>query len=100
MNIKSESEIKIEELDLEYDSYQQDSQIFCDNESDFTLKAEDIKVEELNEKISIKSELTESEKESVLDEGLVNNGVIKFENVMMIEEKSCGQHSKVCRFKC
>ncbi|KAL7632574.1 UNVERIFIED_CONTAM: hypothetical protein RMT77_017077 [Armadillidium vulgare] len=94
MNIKCESEIKIEELDLEYDSYQQDSQIFCDNESDFTLKAEDIKIEKLDENISIKSELTESEKESVLGEGLVNNGVIKSENVMMIEEKSCGQPSK------
>ncbi|KAL7637005.1 UNVERIFIED_CONTAM: hypothetical protein RMT77_012763 [Armadillidium vulgare] len=94
MNIKCESEIKIEELDLEYDSYQQDSQIFSDNESDFTLKTEDIEIEELDEKISIKSELTESEKESVLDEGLVNNGVIKSENAMMIEEKSCGQHSK------
>ncbi|KAL7632866.1 UNVERIFIED_CONTAM: hypothetical protein RMT77_016808 [Armadillidium vulgare] len=94
MNIKSESEIKIEELDLEYDSYQQDSQIFCENESDFSLKSEDIKIEELDLKVSIKSELTESEKESVLDEGLVNKGVIKSENVMMIEEKSCGQHSK------
>ncbi|KAL7643697.1 UNVERIFIED_CONTAM: hypothetical protein RMT77_005695 [Armadillidium vulgare] len=96
MNIKCESEIKIEELDLEYDSYQQDSQIFCDNESDFTLKTEDIKIEEIDENVSIKSELTELEKESVLDEGLVNKGVIKSENVMMIEEKSCGQHSKVC----
>ncbi|KAL7636935.1 UNVERIFIED_CONTAM: hypothetical protein RMT77_012693 [Armadillidium vulgare] len=94
MNIKSESEIKIEELDLEYDSYQQDSQIFSDNESDFTLKTEDIKIEELGENVSIKSELTESEKESVLDEGLVINSVINSENVMMIEEKSCGQHSK------
>ncbi|KAL7638003.1 UNVERIFIED_CONTAM: hypothetical protein RMT77_011616 [Armadillidium vulgare] len=94
MDIKSESEIKIEELDLEYDSYQQYSQIFSDNESDFTLKTEDIKIEELDENASIKSELTESEKESVLDEGLVNNGVIKSENVMMIEKKSCGQHSK------
>ena len=53
-------------------------------------------MEELDENISIKSELTESEKESVLGEGLVNTGVIKSENVMMIEEKSCGQHSKVC----
>ncbi|KAL7637013.1 UNVERIFIED_CONTAM: hypothetical protein RMT77_012771 [Armadillidium vulgare] len=95
MSIKCESEIKIEELDLEYDSYQQDSQIFSDNESDFTLKTEDIKMEEMDENISIKSELTESEKESVLDEGLVNNGVIKSENVMMIEEKSCGQYSKI-----
>ncbi|KAL7631675.1 UNVERIFIED_CONTAM: hypothetical protein RMT77_018023 [Armadillidium vulgare] len=77
MNIKSENEIKIEELDLEYDSYKQDSQIFSDNEN-----------------VSIKSELTESEKESVLDEGLGNIGVIKSENVMMIEEKSFGQHSK------
>ncbi|KAL7631328.1 UNVERIFIED_CONTAM: hypothetical protein RMT77_018370 [Armadillidium vulgare] len=94
MNIKSEGEIKIEELDLEYDTYQQDSQIFSDNESDFTLKAKDIKIEEIDENVSIKSELTESEKESVLDEGLVNNGVIKSENVMMIEKKSCGQHSK------
>ncbi|KAL7634840.1 UNVERIFIED_CONTAM: hypothetical protein RMT77_015217 [Armadillidium vulgare] len=94
MNNKSESEIKIEELDLEYDSFQQDFQIFCDNESDFTLKIEDIKTEELDLKVSIKSELTESEKESVLGEGLVNNGVIKSENVMMIEEKSCGEHSK------
>ncbi|KAL7631441.1 UNVERIFIED_CONTAM: hypothetical protein RMT77_018253 [Armadillidium vulgare] len=94
MNIKCENEIKIEELDLEYDSYQQDSQIFCDNESDFTLKTEDIEIEELYENISIKSELTELEKESVLDKGLVNTGVIKSENVMMIEEKSCGQHSK------
>ncbi|KAL7633717.1 UNVERIFIED_CONTAM: hypothetical protein RMT77_015671 [Armadillidium vulgare] len=95
MNIKCESEIKIEGLDLEYDSYQQDSQIFSDNESDFIFKAEDIKIEELDENVSTKSELTESEKESVLDEGLVNNnGVIKSENVMMIEEKSCGQHSK------
>ncbi|KAL7634950.1 UNVERIFIED_CONTAM: hypothetical protein RMT77_015331 [Armadillidium vulgare] len=94
MNIKCESEIKIEELDLEYDSYKQDSQIFCDNESDVTLKAEDIKIEKLDENVSIKSELTESEKEFVLDEGLVNNGVIKSENMMLIEEKSCGQHSK------
>ncbi|KAL7631563.1 UNVERIFIED_CONTAM: hypothetical protein RMT77_018134 [Armadillidium vulgare] len=94
MNIKSESEIKIEELDLEYDSYKQNSQIFSDIESDFTLKAEDIEIEELDENASIKSELTESEKESVLDEGLVNNGVIKSENVMMIEKKSFGQHSK------
>ncbi|KAL7634426.1 UNVERIFIED_CONTAM: hypothetical protein RMT77_014803 [Armadillidium vulgare] len=89
MNIKCESE----ELDLEYDSYQQDSQIFCDNESDFTLKIEDIKTEELDLKVSIKSELTESEKEFVLGEGLVNSGVIKSENVMMMEEKTCGQHS-------
>ncbi|KAL7634839.1 UNVERIFIED_CONTAM: hypothetical protein RMT77_015216 [Armadillidium vulgare] len=94
MNIKSESEIKIEELDLEYDSYQQDFQILSDNESDFTLKIEDIKTEELDLKVSIKSELTESEMESVLGEGLVNTGFIKSENVMMIEEKSCGQHSK------
>ncbi|KAL7634614.1 UNVERIFIED_CONTAM: hypothetical protein RMT77_014991 [Armadillidium vulgare] len=86
MNIKSECEIKIEELDLEYDSYQQDSQIFSDNESDITLKSEDIKIEEIDEKVSIKSELIESEKESVLNEGLVNNGVIKSVNVM-IEEK-------------
>ncbi|KAL7631145.1 UNVERIFIED_CONTAM: hypothetical protein RMT77_018553 [Armadillidium vulgare] len=95
MNIKSESEIKIEELDLEYDSYQQDFQIFSDNESDFTLKAEDIKIEEIVEKVSIKSELTESKMESMLGEGQVNTGVIKSENVMMIEEKSCGQHSKI-----
>ncbi|KAL7643698.1 UNVERIFIED_CONTAM: hypothetical protein RMT77_005696 [Armadillidium vulgare] len=94
MNIKCESEIKIEELDLEYDFHQQDSQIFCDNESDFTLKTEDIKIEEIDENVSIKSELIELEKESVLDEGLVNKDVIKSENVMMIEEKSCGQHSK------
>ncbi|KAL7638012.1 UNVERIFIED_CONTAM: hypothetical protein RMT77_011625 [Armadillidium vulgare] len=94
MNIKSKSEIKIEELDSEYDSNQQDFQIFSDNESDFTLKAEDIKIEEIVEKVSIKSELTESEMESVLGEGQVNTGVIKSENVMMIEEKSCGQHSK------
>ncbi|KAL7633716.1 UNVERIFIED_CONTAM: hypothetical protein RMT77_015670 [Armadillidium vulgare] len=89
MNIKCESEIKIEELDLEYDSYKQDSQIFSNNESDFTLKTEDIEIEELDKNISIKSE-----KESVLDEEQVNDGVIKSENVMMIEEKSCGQHSK------
>ncbi|KAL7642955.1 UNVERIFIED_CONTAM: hypothetical protein RMT77_006244 [Armadillidium vulgare] len=68
--------------------------ILSDNESDFTLKAEDIKIEEIDENVSIKSELTESEKESVLEEGLLKNGVIKSENVMMIEEKSCGQHSK------
>ena len=71
-------------------------QIFSDNESDFILKTEDIEIEELDENVSIKSELTESEKESVLGEGLVNTGVIKSENVMMIKEKSCGQHSKVC----
>ncbi|KAL7633608.1 UNVERIFIED_CONTAM: hypothetical protein RMT77_016141 [Armadillidium vulgare] len=94
MNIKCESEIKIEELDLEYDSCKQNSQIFSDNESDFTLKVEDIKIEEIDESVSIKSELTESEKESMLDEGLVNSGVIKSENLMMIEEKSCGQHSR------
>ncbi|KAL7631103.1 UNVERIFIED_CONTAM: hypothetical protein RMT77_018596 [Armadillidium vulgare] len=94
MNIKSETEIKIEELDLEYDSYKQNSQVFFENESDLTLKTEDIKIEDLDENVTIKSELTESEKESVLEEGLVNNGVIKSENVMMIEEKSFGQPSK------
>ncbi|KAL7634412.1 UNVERIFIED_CONTAM: hypothetical protein RMT77_014789 [Armadillidium vulgare] len=93
MSIKSENEIKGEELDFEYDSYQQDSQIFSDNEAHFALP-EGIKTEELDEKASIESELREW-RESVLDIELVNTNVIKYENVMMIEKKSCAQQLKI-----
>ncbi|KAL7634428.1 UNVERIFIED_CONTAM: hypothetical protein RMT77_014805 [Armadillidium vulgare] len=93
MSIKSEFDV--EELDLQYDSYQQGSQIFSDNEAHFALP-EGIKNEELDEKASIKSELREW-RESVLDIELVNTNVIKYENVMMIEKKSCIQHLKIFR---
>ncbi|KAL7634944.1 UNVERIFIED_CONTAM: hypothetical protein RMT77_015325 [Armadillidium vulgare] len=93
MDIKSENEIKLEELDLEYDSYQQDSQTFSDNESHFVL-VEDIKNEELGEKTSIKSELRECKKEPMLGEELVSTDVIKSENLTMMEEKTCAQHLK------
>ncbi|KAL7634468.1 UNVERIFIED_CONTAM: hypothetical protein RMT77_014845 [Armadillidium vulgare] len=91
MDIKSENEIKLEELDLEYDSYQQDSQTFSDNESHFVLM-EDIKNEELGEKTSIKSELRECKKEPMLGEELVNTDVIKSENLTVMEKKTCAQH--------
>ncbi|KAL7634429.1 UNVERIFIED_CONTAM: hypothetical protein RMT77_014806 [Armadillidium vulgare] len=90
MSIKSEFDV--EELDLQYDTYQQGSQIFSDNEAHFALP-EGIKNEELDEKASIESELREW-RESVLDIELVNT-VIKYENVMMIEKKSCAQHLKI-----
>ncbi|KAL7634493.1 UNVERIFIED_CONTAM: hypothetical protein RMT77_014870 [Armadillidium vulgare] len=91
MDIKSENEIKLEELDLEYDSYQQDSQTFSDNESHFVLM-EYIKNEELGEKTSIKSELRECKKEPMLGEELVNTDVIKSENLTVMEKKTCAQH--------
>ncbi|KAL7634413.1 UNVERIFIED_CONTAM: hypothetical protein RMT77_014790 [Armadillidium vulgare] len=90
MSIKSEFDV--EELDLQYDSYQQGSQIFSHNKAHFALP-EGIKNEELDEKASIESELREWRK-SVLDIELVNTNVIKYENVMMIEKKSCAQHLK------
>ncbi|KAL7634911.1 UNVERIFIED_CONTAM: hypothetical protein RMT77_015292 [Armadillidium vulgare] len=93
MDFKCKIEIKEEELDLEYDSYQQDSQIFPSNEASFAL-AEGIKNEELDEQTLIKSELRESEKEYIFDEELVNNDVIKSENQMMIEKKFCFQNLK------
>ncbi|KAL7632002.1 UNVERIFIED_CONTAM: hypothetical protein RMT77_017669 [Armadillidium vulgare] len=93
MDFKCKIEIKEEELDLEYDSYQQDSQIFPSNEANFTL-AEGIKNEELDEKTLIKSELRESHTEYIFDEELANNDVIKSENQMMVEKKFCFQNLK------
>ncbi|KAL7634501.1 UNVERIFIED_CONTAM: hypothetical protein RMT77_014878 [Armadillidium vulgare] len=98
MDFKCKTEVKVEELDLEYDSYQQNSQIFPSSEASFAL-AEDIKNEELDEKTFIKSELRESEKEYIFVEQLVNNDVIKSENQMMVEKKFCSQNLKVCQFK-
>ncbi|KAL7638014.1 UNVERIFIED_CONTAM: hypothetical protein RMT77_011627 [Armadillidium vulgare] len=98
MDFKCKIEVKEEELDLEYDSYQQDSQIFPSNEISFAL-AEGIKNEELDEKTLIKSELRESEKEYIFVEELVNNDVIKSKNQMMVEKKFCFQNLKVWQFK-
>ncbi|KAL7637020.1 UNVERIFIED_CONTAM: hypothetical protein RMT77_012778 [Armadillidium vulgare] len=94
MDFKCKIEVKVEELDLEYDSYQ----IFPSDETSFAL-AEGIKSEELDEKPLIRSELRESEKESIFDEELVNNDVIKSENQMVVEKKFCSQNLKVWQFK-
>ncbi|KAL7632374.1 UNVERIFIED_CONTAM: hypothetical protein RMT77_017300 [Armadillidium vulgare] len=98
MDFKCKIEVKVEELDLEYDSYQQDSQISPSNEESFAL-AEGIKNEELDEKPLIKSELRESDKEFIFVEKFVNNDVIKSENQMMVEKKFCSQDLKVWQFK-
>ncbi|KAL7638006.1 UNVERIFIED_CONTAM: hypothetical protein RMT77_011619 [Armadillidium vulgare] len=98
MDFKCKIEVKVEELDLEYDSYQQNYQIFSSNEASFSL-AEGIKNEELDEKPFIKSGLRESEKEFIFDEEFVNIDVIKSENQMMVEKKFCSQNLKVWQFK-
>ncbi|KAL7634694.1 UNVERIFIED_CONTAM: hypothetical protein RMT77_015071 [Armadillidium vulgare] len=86
MNFKSEIEIKEEELDLEYDFYNQTSQNFPHSESNIPL-AESIK-KELDENSSfIKSEPRESDLEFVFNEEKVENNVIKTENSAMIMKK-------------
>ncbi|KAL7635120.1 UNVERIFIED_CONTAM: hypothetical protein RMT77_014106 [Armadillidium vulgare] len=88
-DIKFESEVKVEELDFEYDSYQQCSQNPSGSEANFSFAG--VKIEELDEKESIKSELTESVKESILDEELVRNDDTKSKNLAMFEKKSSAQ---------
>ncbi|KAL7630898.1 UNVERIFIED_CONTAM: hypothetical protein RMT77_018814 [Armadillidium vulgare] len=89
MDFKCKIEVKEEELDLEYDSYQQDSHIFPSKEGSLA-SAEGIKNEESDEKT-----LRESEKENIFVE-LINQDVIKSENQMMVEKKFCSQNLKVC----
>ncbi|KAL7634499.1 UNVERIFIED_CONTAM: hypothetical protein RMT77_014876 [Armadillidium vulgare] len=93
MDFKCKTEVKVEELDFEYDSLQQNSQIFPSSEASFA-SADGIKNEELDETTFIKSELRESEEEYIFVEKLVNNDVIKSENQMMVEKKFCSQNSK------
>ncbi|KAL7636993.1 UNVERIFIED_CONTAM: hypothetical protein RMT77_012751 [Armadillidium vulgare] len=83
MNIKSEIEIKMEELVSEND-FSQDYQNFPQTESDISLP--EIKKEELDQMTSfiIKSEAGESEIEFEFDEEQVKNKVIKSENPAMI----------------
>ncbi|KAL7635343.1 UNVERIFIED_CONTAM: hypothetical protein RMT77_014410 [Armadillidium vulgare] len=90
MNIKSEFEIKLEELQPEYDDYHQYSQIPV-NEAELTLPV--IKNEELDEKESVKSELKEFEFVSVLEEEPIKDDV-NLENETLFE-KSNDQHSKL-----
>ncbi|KAL7630922.1 UNVERIFIED_CONTAM: hypothetical protein RMT77_018792 [Armadillidium vulgare] len=95
MNIKCESEIKIEELDLEYNSYQQDSQSFPNFESIIPLP-ESIK-KELDENSSfIKSEPRESDLEFVFNEEKLKNNCIKTENSAVIIKKFDAQHKFMC----
>ncbi|KAL7635346.1 UNVERIFIED_CONTAM: hypothetical protein RMT77_014413 [Armadillidium vulgare] len=90
MDIKSEIEIKVEELDPEFDDFQHCSQIFPVNGAELALS--DIKNEELDEKESVKSALKEFEFVSVLEEEQIKNE-IKSEYLTLFE-KSSRQHSK------
>ncbi|KAL7632926.1 UNVERIFIED_CONTAM: hypothetical protein RMT77_016753 [Armadillidium vulgare] len=91
MDIKSEIEIKMEELDFEND-FSQDYQNFPHIESNISLP--EIKNEELDQMTSftIKSEAGESEIEFGIDEEQVQNNVIKSENPAMITKFNT-QHS-------
>ncbi|KAL7633710.1 UNVERIFIED_CONTAM: hypothetical protein RMT77_015664 [Armadillidium vulgare] len=86
MDFECKTEVKEEKLDLEYDSYQQDSQIFPSKEGSLASD-EGIKNEESDEK-TIKSE-----KEFIFVE-LINQDVIKSENQTMVEKKFSSQNLK------
>ncbi|KAL7634479.1 UNVERIFIED_CONTAM: hypothetical protein RMT77_014856 [Armadillidium vulgare] len=90
MNIKSEIEIKMEELVPDYD-FSQDFQSFPHIESVIPLE-ENIK-KELDENSSfIKSEPRESDLEFVFNEEELKINVIKSENSVMIMKKFDAQH--------
>ncbi|KAL7632371.1 UNVERIFIED_CONTAM: hypothetical protein RMT77_017297 [Armadillidium vulgare] len=92
MDVKSEIDIKMEELVPEND-FSQDYQIFPPIESMIPL-AESIK-KELDENSSfIKSEPRESDLEFVFNEEKLKNNVIKTENSPMIMKKFDAQHIK------
>ncbi|KAL7630597.1 UNVERIFIED_CONTAM: hypothetical protein RMT77_019205 [Armadillidium vulgare] len=90
MNIKSEIEIKMEELVPEYD-FSQEFQNFPHNESNTSL-TESIKKELDKNSSFIKSEPRESDLEFVFNEEKVQNNVIKSENSAMIMKKVDDQH--------
>ncbi|KAL7632061.1 UNVERIFIED_CONTAM: hypothetical protein RMT77_017624 [Armadillidium vulgare] len=83
MDIKSEFEIKMEELVSEND-FSEDYQNFHQTESEISLP--EIKKEELDQMTSftLKSEAGESEIEFGIDEEQLKNNVIKSENPAMI----------------
>ncbi|KAL7634833.1 UNVERIFIED_CONTAM: hypothetical protein RMT77_015210 [Armadillidium vulgare] len=95
MDIKSEIEIKMEELHSEYD-FSQDDQSFPHIESNISLP--EIKKEELDEKTSfiIKLEAEESDMEFEFDEEQLKNNVIKSENSAVIMKKFDAEHVRVC----
>ncbi|KAL7633198.1 UNVERIFIED_CONTAM: hypothetical protein RMT77_016568 [Armadillidium vulgare] len=90
MDIKSEIEIKMEELVPEHD-FSQDYQIFPHNESNISLQ-ESIKKELDENSSSIKSEPRETDLEFVVNEENVNNNVIKSENSAIVLKKFNTQH--------
>ncbi|KAL7634407.1 UNVERIFIED_CONTAM: hypothetical protein RMT77_014784 [Armadillidium vulgare] len=92
MNIKEEIEVKIEVLDAEYNSFQQDSQGFSDNEANFTVQ-ENIKNEELGLKVSIKV-LKELDMKFVFPEEEAIDDLIKSENPTVIGKDLSAQHSE------
>ncbi|KAL7633701.1 UNVERIFIED_CONTAM: hypothetical protein RMT77_015655 [Armadillidium vulgare] len=96
MDIKSEIEIKMEELFSEYD-FSQDNQSFPLIESNISLP--EIKKEELDEKTSfiIKLEAEESDMEFEFEEEKLKNYVIKSENPAVITKKFNDQQVKMMK---
>ncbi|KAL7636949.1 UNVERIFIED_CONTAM: hypothetical protein RMT77_012707 [Armadillidium vulgare] len=94
MDIKSEIEIKMEELVSEND-FSEDYQNFHQTESEISLP--EIKKEELDQMTSftLKPEAGESEIEFGIDEEQLKNNVIKSENPAMIT-KFNDPHVRIC----
>lgn len=77
MDVKAEIEIKNEEIDSEYTSYEQQIQGLPDDVADLA-SSNNIKIEEPDEAAPMKLELREIKNESMLGTEQVNN-VIKYE---------------------